>query len=1079
MKRLSLLALALATAAAAQAQPPAGYSEHAAQSALTAAEEPPAPAAKDAAPGDAKAVSPNIKNDRFVVLGYAQSNTPVFGFHWHALTHIAIPFTDFNSNGDLTNVSSTITNRSFMYRPGGIADRHGVKVIMTLRNSGFDTAVLDAVMLDATRRSNLATAVANIVNSPSDNLAGVNLDFEPVPYSTGVGAAIGSFIADLRTKLNPGKEISYYVGPTYYASSYPNLATMAANLDYFNISCYPYSGSWSNTSTAVTPLNSYSANVDRFLSNGVPADKMVLTLGSYGYRMETASPAYGATKVANIGSTGFADAKFQVTYASPRQTRLYQTGAEAPYYAAPLGSNFDHVVYDDEESLDIKMRGALGWTGAQSTGRPLRGVGYWSLAWMAADFLGGHDAGDMETGAVVNKIRTYPHVYQRIQEIFAPPGTTSYILEKWEFDSTSITTALRSEWDRWRDPTEGNDDVGVTAAGTNRAIVALPTMTGAPANSAYCVRLNYSFTATPNNKFFYRWEILGDANQPTIRDFNATSGFFDRTTKVSVDVYTASPLAGRTIRFVILDGNGQVELGPAISLNASGWRTLSIDLNSATFTGYNTTFNQYFDGDGVLNTAGGGARDLAVAGFLVEGGGTGGTGTLHLDELRYEHANPGGADYVINEFRYATTTQQFIEIHGPAGPFPAGTELRLVDGANGLAYDTISLAGLNIPNDGGGRGFFVIGTSAVANVDLVKAVGFIQSGAPDAMQLYNTSTATIYDSVVYESAGGVGSLDGPREPLVTTKGYPWLGEIGPGTEVSAANGGYTLGRYPDGRNLHVNAWDFGALAPTPGQPNGGAITTLPIRFDFDNQTPPRAISTYQAFSVVDLSSGSPIPASPQGGRAHRAVDASGGGVISFIGDAALGANGAGYSVSGHFFIPSSSTPAHAIGLGFCGSQGSVFFAPNVASFGYESGYWLIYENAAGVNLNDGLTDAPDTFRFVHATNDGIYSPPVTSLASVPRSSITGATAGQWATFYFSIDPAQNRLIAEINGSTVYSGVIPAGGPTSGAFQVGYRENRTATPANPTAAEGGWVDTLVFGPAGYRGSGQRTDSFIIH
>lgn len=1046
IKKLSLAAAAAAVVVLATetpAQPPAGYSEHAAQHSLLQPETLREPSATSKrGPGFAAAVTPAVNPDEFVVLGYVQSNTPRWTYHWHTLTHIALPFTDFDANGDITNGTTTITNRSILYKPDGMADRHGVKVKIALRNAGFSTATLDAVMLNPTRRTNLATQVAAFVNDPSDNIAGVNLDFEPVPYSTGVGQGINDFIVELRSLLNPGKEISYYVGPQYYASSYPNIPTMAAALDFFNFSCYPWSGSFSSTSTSINPLNNYRNEVDDFLANGVPPRKMVLTLGAYGHRMYTDSGSYGASKVSDIGSTGFADQKFATTLSTNAQTVNYHSPSESPWYSFFEGPDFFHVVYEDEVSLELKMRHALSWAGSEFTGARLGGVSFWSLAWHGKNFLGGYSSTDLETSSSTDKIRMYPHLFQLTQEILAPPGTTEYLIETWEYDG-GVSGTLRDEWDRWRDPDEGPDDLGLSSA--SRSIVAVPVGAGQPENSDFCNRIDFTFTATPGNRFFYRWEILGDNAETTVRDNNATRGFFPLTSRVLLDVYTPVAYAGRTVSMVFLDGNGQLEKGPAISLNASGWRTIETDIANDSFTAYNSSFNQYVDGDGTLDTAGDAARDIAFIGLLVEGGGAAGSGSIYIDQLRYTHSQVGGLEYRINEFSYRPNAGEFVEVHGTPGVIPAGVELRVYTATNGDLVKTVSLAGLNIP----ASGILAVGDPSVSGVASSAGFGDAVDDFPNSvttgLQLYNTATGGVYDSVVYRAFGGINFLTRAETNQVTGEGWPWLGEVGPG--------GYSAGRFPDGNDSNVNYNDFVSMAQTPGLPNDTTLASVPVTYDFGTTVP--AASTFQAYSWANAGTVAPgVPASPNGGNVYRVADSSGGNVGFFTDALAFGDDG--YRVTGQIFIPAFAANSQAIGVGICGTLGSTFFTANPAGSGYENGYWLLYNNDSTININTGLGNHSETFKFVMAQNNNMQADRVVELGSVTRAA-TGVTGGTWTTFLLEIDPVNDTLRAEINNTVIYNGTIPEGGRTSGAFTGGHRNGTTG------AADGLWLDALTIEP----------------
>lgn len=990
-----------------------------------------------AAPGKsaARRVRPAVDPNEWIVMGYVQSDVPASQYHWHALTHIVTPFVDFESNGTLESTSPWV-NRDSEFQPGGAADRNGVKVLYALRNDNFSLSTLDSVMRNATYR---ATLVSQAVALIDENCAGINLDFEPTWNST-TRTGVTAFLQELRAAMDVreqqlGRELSLsmYVGPTY-VSSRDDPGAWAQYLDFMNFSCYPWAGSWSSSVTSVAPQSSYTGQVDNFLERGVPLEKMVLTMPSYGVRYRTNSAQFGASITSYIGSMGFARGKFNTTLSNPSYTREYRTGNESVWYAIPDGGSYQVHTYDDEESLGIKMHEARHWS---DYGGRLGGVSYWSLMWMSANPLGGYDSYDLETNSSAFKLRTYPHIYQQIQEIFASPGQTEFFLDKWE-----------SLDPRWRNPSswpENKDHVGVSFA--SRSVSPIPELAGAPGNSAYGMALSAGFDASGNSRMFFRYELLGHHFQPSVVDQLATRGFFDATTKILVDVHAAS-FPGRTIRLVVMDGDGELEMSPAVELGESGWRTLEFDLTAGGFAAYSTNFNQYTSGDGVLDTAGAGQRDLAVIGFLLEGNGQSGVVNVVLDELRYAHTNPGGVEYVINEFRYRDEARQFVEIHGPAGPMPDGMVLRGVSGSNGQAVSTIALGGQSIPNDGDGYGFFVVGRSALDNVDLIQSTAFLESGDASAIQLANDQQGLVYDSVVYRAFGGLGALDGARDPRVTENGYPYLGDVGPGLDTSGDP--YTKGRYPDGANAHVNYDDFSFMPATPGAPNGGLFEPRAGQVLSFDSVPNGAFASYQEFFVEQS------PVGSNGTMVHRCVDPVGGGIVTAIGDAALGADGEGYRARGRIYIPTSAEPAQAIAVGICGSQGSTFFTNFPDSSGYETGYWLIYENASGIGLNNGRPDHPGTFEFVHATHDNyVDDEPVAFLGSATRAS-TGAPEGDWVNFEMFIDPAEDLLVAQINGSDIYRGPIPTGGPISGAFQMGYRENHTGA---PTATEGTWIDDV--------------------
>ena len=117
---------------------------------------------------------------------------------------------------------------------------------------------------------------------------------------------------------------------------------------------------------------------------------------------------------------------------------------------------------------------------------------------------------------------------------------------------------------------------------------------------------------------------------------------------------------------------------------------------------------------------------------------------------------------------------------------------------------------------------------------------------------------------------------------------------------------------------------------------------------------------------------------------------------------------------------------------------------------------LVFTDLDGTLLDhDSYSFEPARPALARLRSAGVPVIPTTSktLAEV------SATNGAWTTFRLSINPgaAGDQLRAEINGVAVYSGAIPTGGPTSGAFQVGFRENHSGLPASN---EGTWIDNVT-------------------
>src|SRR5690606_33516641 len=140
-----------------------------------------------------------------------------------------------------------------------------------------------------------------------------------------------------------------------------------------------------------------------------------------------------------------------------------------------------------------------------------------------------------------------------------------------------------------------------------------------------------------------------------------------------------------------------------------------------------------------------------------------------------------------------------------------------------------------------------------------------------------------------------------------------------------------------------------------------------------------------------------VPASPNGGNVYRVADVSGGNIGFFTDALAFGDNG--HRVTGQIFIPAFAANSQAIGVGICGTLGSTFFPDEdfIGNSGYENGYWLLYNNDTSININTGLGNHSETFKFVMAQNNNMQEDRVVELGSVTRAA-TGVTGGTWTTF---------------------------------------------------------------------------------
>ena len=181
------------------------------------------------------------------------------------------------------------------------------------------------------------------------------------------------------------------------------------------------------------------------------------------------------------------------------------------------------------------------------------------------------------------------------------------------------------------------------------------------------------------------------------------------------------------------------------------------------------------------------------------------SGRVVINEVFYDAL---GAD-VDSQGRSPT----FIELKGPAGLSVANFEVRLVNGANGMSYQSVKLpAGATL--DGGGFAVLTLDkpdaflSIAVSNVypilmPYASNQDALQNG-PDNVELYDASGARA-------DALGYGSFNASE--VFTGEGMP----------APAAYRGRSLGRRPGAPDTNNNAVDFVSYFPTPGQENADLV----------------------------------------------------------------------------------------------------------------------------------------------------------------------------------------------------------------------------------------------------------------
>lgn len=196
-------------------------------------------------------------------------------------------------------------------------------------------------------------------------------------------------------------------------------------------------------------------------------------------------------------------------------------------------------------------------------------------------------------------------------------------------------------------------------------------------------------------------------------------------------------------------------------------------------------------------------------------------------------ATPGSANtnatevvnLIINEIDADTQGSdalEFVELYdgGTGNTSLDGFVLVNYNGSNNTSYNAIDLDGFSTDAEG----YFVIGNTDVANVDLVVPGNSFQNGA-DAVVLYfgdatsfpngtAVSTDNIIDAIVYDT----NDSDDPELLVLLNAGQLQVNEDANGNKDVES-----LQRVPNGEGGARNTSTYVAKAPTPGASNDGVI----------------------------------------------------------------------------------------------------------------------------------------------------------------------------------------------------------------------------------------------------------------
>jgi len=255
----------------------------------------------------------------------------------------------------------------------------GVRVVPTFQL--FDrssVAKMQAFLSSTTAQDRFIAQALRLMERRSAD--GANIDFEPLPDR--IAPAFLAFVERFGTAMRarfPSAELTVATS----AGAGRILATgLHPLVDYMFIMTYNYHWSGSGVSGAIAPLDNASRTVkihiDRFLDRGIPAAKILMGIGYYGYDWPVSDKVPHATIRANRAAYG---GVWSVTYASARDwladhpsvVRHADTVQGSAWFTYWDSAHKTHrqVYFEDEQSVAAKHDYAIAHN--------LAGIGIWTL----------------------------------------------------------------------------------------------------------------------------------------------------------------------------------------------------------------------------------------------------------------------------------------------------------------------------------------------------------------------------------------------------------------------------------------------------------------------------------------------------------------------------------------------------------------------------------------------------------------------------------------------------------------------------------------------------------------------------
>ena len=254
------------------------------------------------------------------------------------------------------------------------------KVLLTVTNFGNENN--KTFLKNARAGDTLIKRVIELLDARGGH--GVCIDFEGIVNSQKTNYK--SFIMALSQELKKKDYLLYLTVPAVDWHRYLKYDDLIPIVDQFIIMGYDYYGSTSKVAGPVAPLNSgkiwdpfnLTTSVDYYLSNDIPASKLILALPFYGHIWQTKTGQKGSKRDHYVGARSIDYIK-SVFDSEPSIKQHYDSVSQSAYYSYVEGNTkrnkrqFRQLWFESDSSLASKLK--------LIKDRNLTGVGIWALGY--------------------------------------------------------------------------------------------------------------------------------------------------------------------------------------------------------------------------------------------------------------------------------------------------------------------------------------------------------------------------------------------------------------------------------------------------------------------------------------------------------------------------------------------------------------------------------------------------------------------------------------------------------------------------------------------------------------------------